>query len=83
LVDRPQKVQSWWRIASNGSIAFGIRAGRLVEFEKGKTAIVVPSLDKLPGAIDTVIAAVKAGELDTQLESASKSIGARRVKKAA
>jgi hypothetical protein len=83
IVEKQQKVQPWWRAASNGTYAFGIRAGKLIEFEKGKTAVTVPSLDKLPAVIDTLIAAVKAGELDAQLESASKSIGARKAKKAA
>jgi hypothetical protein len=44
---------------------------RPIEFEKGKAAIAVPSIDKLPPVIDTVIAAVRAGELDEQLAHAS------------
>jgi hypothetical protein len=52
----------------NGSYALGIRAGKLVEFEKGNTAIVVASLDKLPGVIDT-LTAVRAGENSRQQES--------------
>ena len=59
------------------------RAGKLIEFEKGKTTIVVSSLDKLAAVIDTLIAAVKAGELDGQLEAASKGVGPRKQKKAA
>jgi hypothetical protein len=42
-----------------------------IEFEKGKAAIVVSSLDKLPSIIDTVIAAVRNGELDERLAQAS------------
>jgi hypothetical protein len=38
-----------------------------IEFEKGKAAIAVPSLDKLPTVIDTLITAVRNGELDEQL----------------
>jgi hypothetical protein len=37
------------------------------EFEKGKTAIAVPSLDQLPTVIDALIAAVRNGELDEVL----------------
>jgi hypothetical protein len=59
LVEKQQKVLPWWRVAQNGSYAFGIRAGKQVEFEKGKTAVTVPSLDKLPGVIDTLISAVR------------------------
>ena len=35
-----------------------------VEFEKGKAGIVVGSKEKLPTVIGTLIAAVRAGELD-------------------
>jgi len=34
---------------------------------KGKAAIVVGSLNKLPTVIDTLIKAIRAGELDEQL----------------
>lgn len=51
------------------SIKFGARA---IEFEKGKAGIAVPSKDKLPGVIDTLIAAVRAGELDDHFAQASK-----------
>ena len=39
---------------------------------KGKAAIAVPSLDKLPSVIDTLITAVRNGELDEQLVQGSK-----------
>jgi hypothetical protein len=42
-----------------------------IEFEKGKAAIAVPSLDKLPSVIDTVITAVRDGELDQRLAHAN------------
>jgi hypothetical protein len=42
-----------------------------VEFEKGKTAIAVPSFDQLPKVIDTLITAVRNGELDNQIAAAS------------
>jgi hypothetical protein len=51
-----------------------------VEFEKGKAAIIVPSLDKLPSVIDTVITAVRNGELDQQLAEASKQATPRKPK---
>jgi hypothetical protein len=46
------------------------RASRPIEFDKGKTAIAVTSLDKLPTVIDTLITAVRNGELDEQSGSA-------------
>ena len=42
-------------------------SGKPVEFDKGKSGIAVASVEKLPGVIDTLIAAVRTGELDTRL----------------
>jgi hypothetical protein len=54
--------------------ALTVRAGgRAIEFEKGKTAIVVAALDQLGPTIDTVIAAVRAGELHELLTQQSKA----------
>jgi hypothetical protein len=45
-----------------GTDAFFIRAGvKPLEFDKGKTAIAVASLDKLPAIIDTLIGAIRGG----------------------
>jgi len=72
-VEKQQRVLHWWRLAANGSYLFFIRVGqRPLEFDKGKSAIAVPSLDKLPPIIDALISAARAGELDDQLAQASK-----------
>jgi hypothetical protein len=77
-VDKQQRVPLWWRQHPNGSYALFVRNGlKPIEFEKGKTAIAVPSLDKLPSVIDTLINAIRAGELDTQLAQASKPTAAK------
>jgi len=54
-----------------------------IEFEKGKPAIAVQSLDKLPSVIDTLITAVRNGELDQQFAEASKHANPRKAKRAA
>jgi hypothetical protein len=42
-----------------------IRAGtKPIAFDNGKTAIAVASLAKLPSVIDTLITAVRSGELE-------------------
>jgi uncharacterized protein DUF6641 len=72
-VEKQQRVLPSWRLATNGSYLFFIRVGqKALEFDKGKAAISVPSLDKLPPVIDTLISAVRSGELDDQLAQASK-----------
>jgi hypothetical protein len=57
--------------------------GRPIEFEKGKTAIVVPGMDQLGPTIETVIAAVRAGELDELLAQQAKSRDVPKAKRAA
>jgi hypothetical protein len=84
LVEKQQRILPWWRNHPNGSYVFFIRSGgKHVEFEKGKTAIAVASLDRLPSVIDTLIAAIRNGELDEQLAQASKQVTVRKSRRAA
>ena len=54
---------------------FFVRSGsKPIEFEKGKNAIAVSSLDKISLVIDILITAVRNGELDDQLAQASRSL---------
>ena len=55
---------------------------KAIEFEKGKTAIVVPGKDQLVATLDTVISAVRAGELDEHLAQYAKARGAPNSKRA-
>ena len=72
-IENDQRVTPWWRPHVDGSYLFSIRSGsKSVEFERGKAAIAVPSLEKLPAVIDTLIAATRNGELDTQLAQATR-----------
>jgi hypothetical protein len=81
MIEKKQRVLPWWSAQSNGTYVFFVRAGwKPVEFEKGRAAIAVPSMDKLPSVIDTVIAAVRAGELDDQLAHASAQAAPKRAK---
>lgn len=83
-VEKQQRVLPWWRLAPSGGYVFFVRAGwKPIEFDKGKSAIAVPSLDKLPALIDTLIAAVRGGELDEQLAAVAKQMQVRKVRKAA
>jgi hypothetical protein len=83
-VDKQQRVSPWWRMNANGSYFFFVRSGwQPIEFEKGKTAISVPSLDKIPAVIDTLITAVRNGELDEQLAQAKKPPTGAKSRKAA
>jgi hypothetical protein len=73
-VEKQQRVARWWVTLADGSCLFTIRSGwKPIEFDKGKSAIVVLSQDKIPAIIDTLIAAVRNGELDEHLAQGSKS----------
>jgi hypothetical protein len=83
-VEKQQRVLPSWRLAANGSYLFFIRVGqRALEFDKGKSAIAVPSLDKMPAVIDALISAVRSGELDEQLAQASRQATVRNSKRRA
>ena len=72
-IDRQHRILPWWRVNPDGSYAFFVRLGsKPIEFEKGKNAIAVSSLDKIPLVIDILITAVRNGELDDQLAQAKK-----------
>jgi hypothetical protein len=73
LIEKALRTQKWWQPDQNGGCLLTVKIGsKRIEFEKGKAAIVVPSLDKLPAVIDMLIKAVRAGELDEQINQAAK-----------
>ena len=83
-VTKQQAVRPWWKTDPSGQILMSVKFGsKPVEFEKGKAGIVVPSKDKLPTVIDTLIAAVKAGEMDDLLAQAAKTNTVGKPRKAA
>lgn len=73
LITKQTRVAPWWWHDASGQMLLMIKVGgRAKEIEKGKAAILIPSPDKLPEVIDTVLKAVAAGELDAILSSAEK-----------
>ena len=71
LAERKLPVRPWWRKDERGQVVFFVRIGwKLLEFEKGKAGVVAGTMEKLPGVIETLIGAVRAGELDPMLEQA-------------
>jgi hypothetical protein len=82
-VDKHQRVLPWWRLNEHGSYVFFVRVGsKLIEFENGKNAVAVPSLDKMPLVINILITAVRNGELDQQLAQTKKPAVLRYLKTA-
>jgi len=78
-VQRERQVKPWWWQDQQG-LGMLVRYGaRALELSKGKRAIAISSPALLPGAINTLIAAVKAGELDAAMDAAIQEVkrGAR------
>ena len=73
LLERPLRASKWWQPDQSGGYVMTVKVGsKRIEFEKGKAAIAVGTVEKLPGVIDALIKAVRAGELDEQLGQAGK-----------
>ena len=83
-VEEKRRIRPWWRTDGQGAVYLTVRYGaKAVEFEKGKTAVLVPSKDELVATIDTLIAAVQAGELEAHLAQCAKARSGTRAKRAA
>ena len=68
----PVRIKAWFWTGEKGETLLAIHYGsKQIELQKGKTAIDVGDAAKLCDVLDTVIDAVRNGELDTQIESAS------------
>jgi hypothetical protein len=67
-VERPARLKKWWVKDNAGIIILRILYGsRAIELQKGKAAVEVGQLDKLPAILKTIKDAVLAGELDAEI----------------
>lgn len=67
-MQRERMVKPWWWQDGEG-LCLVVRYGaRIMELSKGKRAITVNTPAMLPGALNTLIGAAKAGELDGAIE---------------
>jgi hypothetical protein len=71
----PKRLKPWWFVAENGKVCFSVKYGSwILELAKGKPSIEVANAEELVNALTTVKEAVEAGELDSQIETASSSL---------
>ena len=74
-VEVPKRLREWWFKSEAGKMCVSIRYGtQLIELAKGKHSIEVDSAPALIKALEVVKLAVEAGELDTQIASASANV---------
>ena len=65
LTQKNMPIRPWWKETLDGKIVLSVRSGlKRLEFEKGKSAIVVTNLETLAKIIKGLLDAVKIGELD-------------------
>ena len=67
-VEVSKRVRPWWRADETGGVYLTVRYGsKAIEFEKGKSAILIKDKAKLVSTIEMLIEAIRGGELDDQL----------------
>jgi hypothetical protein len=77
-----QRVSPWFKEQSDGSMVLTIKAGMsALEIEKGKSAVLIPSKDKLVEIIDFLIAAVREGEFDAAFQAIAEAKTAKKTAK--
>ena len=70
-VEVQRRVRKGWFTDPSGKMFFQLRYGaRPIELAKGMNAVEVERLAAVPELIDSIVEAVRAGELDAQLTAA-------------
>ena len=73
-VDVEKRLKRWWSAQADGQLLLTVRWGtHVIEWERGKAAIVVGEASKLIGILEKLIATAQAGELDDFITAANKS----------
>jgi len=71
-IEVPKRIQPWWFQSESGKVCVAVKYGSCtIELAKGKPSVEVASAEDLVKALTAIKTAVEAGELDTQIESAS------------
>ncbi len=70
-----KRLKPWWFVNDSGKVCFSVRYGsQTLELAKGKMSVQVDSGAELVKAFGLLKQAVEEGELDEQLDKASKSL---------
>ena len=71
-VEQRKRVKQWWWEQANGKIALSIRYGsKVIALNAKSNAVEVNTMTDLINALNVIKVGVEAGELDTQIETAS------------
>ena len=73
-VEVEKRLKRWWTVQADGQVVLLVRWGsRVIEWERGKAAIVVGERGKLLPVLDKLIAATQAGDLDEHIAAVNKA----------
>ena len=73
-VEVEKRLKRWWTVQADGQVVLLVRWGsRVIEWERGKAAIVVGERTKLVAVLDKLISATQAGDLDEHIAAANKA----------
>jgi len=82
LFEVAHRPKQWWRTDSKGSVVLSVRYGfSQLEFEKGKPGIHVGKQERLDAVLTALVEAVRNGEVDALLDTASRSTTPKRAAK--
>lgn len=71
----PKRVKPWWFTGDDGKLYLFVRYGaRVLYLAKGKTAVELANKESLVPTLETIKSAILAGELDQQIDAASKDL---------
>ena len=74
-VELPKRIKPWWFQSEQGKVCVSVKYGSwTIELAKGKPSVEVANAQDLIKTLETIKSAVEAGELDTQIETASASL---------
>lgn len=73
LIEVDKRLKQWWTVLSDGKVVLTVRYGsKPLEFEKGKAAIALKSVDELVAVLPKLVAATDSGEFDTFIAAAGR-----------
>jgi len=71
-VEVPKRIKPWWFQSEEGRVCVSVKYGSwTLELAKGKSSVEVASAGELVKALESIKIAVEAGELDSQIDTAS------------
>ena len=77
-IEMQKRVRPWWFVSEGGKVCLNVKYGtKVLEIQKGKPSVEVANPSELISTLELIKQCVEAGDLDSQIESASGAVRAR------